>query len=916
MASGRKISGNSEASSLQSTDKFVIARPGSSANYKASPATVRKLLVSNMANGDVLTFAHSETPYSTSSITIANGVVTLSIAHPYESAEFPSWAADGDILVSGQLYSVNTRDSATQLTLDDLTINVSSGTSYSLQKADLVPQNPRWKILPTTSYTAAPPTIAITAASNTTPIVITAANHKLKTGEHVKISGVLGNTAANGTFEVDSKTQRITNATTANPVVITTEVRHGYCTGDKVHIIGVRGTTVANNTVATPSHTITVITDFTFSLNGVNGTSSSTFDTDSFAQVSLADQFELYTLGPDPSATTAITGATNASPIEITAVSHGLTSNTYVTVQGVGGNTAANGDTWLITRTGANTFTLTGSTGNGAYTSGGTVAPSFANKLNPVAGTGAYTSGGTMIKPGELTINATTEAEANRLGFYIGGALKMVTASGTSYGVITALPGQEGYPYQRPSPTLPDLEANKLTYAGHPLTATITSLAVGPSEMIQCMPLVANSLAHYGSKTDLPIYQLAQGSPEVLVDKWKNAFGANVLGYFGRSLAHWYGGNANLVAFQVAQRKTGNTDVVASLGFFSGGTVTVIPDHERPTNSAGVHTDGSAKYGSLVTKSSNLSSGDAVTGIKGWRFSRMDDGASTAVTGATNASPIVITAVAHPFSTGHLVAVQNVTGNTAANGTWVITKLTADTFSLARKDGTASTGNGAFVAGGTAAGAMLETTHVVDGGTGTDFQTAITSASSATPIVVTCTSHGLTTGQKITISGVTGNAAANATHYVTKLTANTFSLYSDSTLATPVAGVGSGTGGYFTNGLAATQCVVESMTMTASAGSRYEHEDVETQPFINIDIGGQLVSPANGYRGMRAHPYSNALTYIPPVEINPLSSDVIYNSRIELACCGIGNRPGAVDATTANSSCPQYLTAFLVFVLE
>lgn len=910
--SGRKVSANTEASSLASTDKFLVARPGTSANYKASPATVRKLLVSNMANGDVLTFAHSETPYSTSTITIVDGVVTLSTAPPYASAEFPSWAADGDLIVGGQLYSVNTRDSITQLTLDDLTVDVAAGTSYSLQKADLVPQNPRWKVLPSTSYTAAPPTIAITAASNTTPIVITAANHKLKTGEHVTISGCVGNTAANGTFEVDAKTQRITNATAANPVVITTEVRHGYCTGDKVNIIGVRGTTVANNTVATPSHTITVITDFTFSLNGVNGTSSSTFDTDSFAQVSLADQFEIYTLGPDSTAKTTITSVVNN--LVTTASPHGLSSNTYVTIQGVASYDGANGDTWLATVTGASTFTIN-YTGTGSGT-GGTVVPSFANKLNPVAGTGAYTSGGTMIKPGELTINATTESEANRLGFYIGGALKMVTASGTSYGVITALPGQEGYPYQRPSPTLPNLEANKLTYAGHPLTASITSLAVGPSEMIQCMPLVANSLAHYGSKTDLPIYQLAQGTPEVLVDKWKNAFGANVLGYFGRSLAHWYGGNANLVAFQVAQRKTGNTDVVDSLGFFSGGTVTIIPDHQRPTNSSGVHTDGSAKYGALVTKSSNLSAGDAVTGIKGWRFSLMNAGASTAVDGATDDSPIVITAVAHPFSNDHFVAVQNVSGNTAANGTWVVKNKTANTFELYRKDGTASSGNGAYTSGGTVAGAILETTHCVDGGTGTDFQTEISSASSATPIVVTCTSHGLTTGQKITISGVTGNAAANATHYVTRLTADTFSLYSDSTLATPVAGVDSGTGGYFTNGLAATQCVVESMTMTASAGSRYEHEDVETQPFINIDIGGQLVSPANGYRGMRAHPYSNALTYIPPTEINPLSSDVIYNSRIEIACCGIGNRPGAVDATTANSSCPQYLTAFLVFVLE
>lgn len=66
-----------------------------------------------------------------------------------------------------------------------------------------------------------------------------------------------------------------------------------------------------------------------------------------------------------------ITGATNAAPIQITCVSHGLTTGHRVTISGVGGNTAANG-TFTIVVTGTDTFTLTGSTGNGAYTSGGT----------------------------------------------------------------------------------------------------------------------------------------------------------------------------------------------------------------------------------------------------------------------------------------------------------------------------------------------------------------------------------------------------------------------------------------------------------------------------------------------------------------------------------------------------------------
>jgi len=69
----------------------------------------------------------------------------------------------------------------------------------------------------------------------------------------------------------------------------------------------------------------------------------------------------------------AVTAATNATPIAITtSTSHNLATGDYVFIQGVLGNTAANGH-FIITFTGANTFTLNGSAGSGAYTSGGAV---------------------------------------------------------------------------------------------------------------------------------------------------------------------------------------------------------------------------------------------------------------------------------------------------------------------------------------------------------------------------------------------------------------------------------------------------------------------------------------------------------------------------------------------------------------
>lgn len=66
-----------------------------------------------------------------------------------------------------------------------------------------------------------------------------------------------------------------------------------------------------------------------------------------------------------------ITGATNASPIVITSDNHGLQAGQRVTIENVGGNTAANG-THTVANPALNTFELSGTTGNGAYTSGGT----------------------------------------------------------------------------------------------------------------------------------------------------------------------------------------------------------------------------------------------------------------------------------------------------------------------------------------------------------------------------------------------------------------------------------------------------------------------------------------------------------------------------------------------------------------
>lgn len=71
----------------------------------------------------------------------------------------------------------------------------------------------------------------------------------------------------------------------------------------------------------------------------------------------------------------AITGVSNTTPISVTCVAHGLQSNTEVTISGVTAPPTVN-QRWYIAVTGADTFTLNGSTASGAYGAGGQVVTS------------------------------------------------------------------------------------------------------------------------------------------------------------------------------------------------------------------------------------------------------------------------------------------------------------------------------------------------------------------------------------------------------------------------------------------------------------------------------------------------------------------------------------------------------------
>lgn len=80
----------------------------------------------------------------------------------------------------------------------------------------------------------------------------------------------------------------------------------------------------------------------------------------------------------------AISNATNAGPIQVTAAGHGLLTGDRVRIDGVAGNEAANG-IFIITFVDANNFTLDGSFGSGTYVTGGNVTGLVNPLLGPLA---------------------------------------------------------------------------------------------------------------------------------------------------------------------------------------------------------------------------------------------------------------------------------------------------------------------------------------------------------------------------------------------------------------------------------------------------------------------------------------------------------------------------------------------------
>jgi hypothetical protein len=219
-----------------------------------------------------------------------------------------------------------------------------------------------------------------------------------------------------------------------------------------------------------------------------------------------------------------------------------------------------------------------------------------------------------------------------------------------------------------------------------------------------------------------------------------------------------------------------------------------------------------------------------------------------AITGATNATPIVVTATSHGFTNGDLVFIDAVAGNLAANGLWKIANQAANTFELTNPvSGGNAVGSAAYTSGGYA----VNMGPSASGDNLDDFDGALVGAKVAlgSPTVTA----GVADAADVTFTAVTGasveatiifrDTGTASTSRVVCLQTGKHIVTADATLTAgttlvvePVsAAIPSGTVLTFSTGQTAT------LSALANAGDR-----ALTVSSTTITSGGRALAPATG----------------------------------------------------------------------
>ena len=369
----------------------------------------------------------------------------------------------------------------------------------------------------------------------------------------------------------------------------------------------------------------------------------------------------------------------NTSPIVITSPNHGLVTGEVVQVSGVTGNTAANG-IWTITVLTANTFSLNGSVTNGFSFGGGTWT-AINDITMPIQLAGAGTSqqfvtvgsGSVLDLSGQMTGTTGSQLTKEGLGTLI------LTNNNSGYVGPFTVDHDAGAVQITNSASLGGATTStveKLVLTGAATTPLDTSFALSYGTGVGS---TTGAIAYTGTTADAAAVQAALNGLTAI-----NSSGGSV---------------------QVYQINTTgpNTEAffITFTGTFAGTNVT-----QAVTASV---TQGPGSFSSVFPSTTGGLPSPYVVTVGNNSELQLSNLSTGAITGATNPTtgPIVIKSVANGLSSGQVVSISGVLGNTAANGLFTITVVDANDFSL---NGTV--GNGVYTGGGVWSAAVANPLHL------------------------------------------------------------------------------------------------------------------------------------------------------------------------------------------------------------
>lgn len=549
------------------------------------------------------------------------------------------------------------------------------------------------------------------------------------------IGGPVGNAAytSGGTWSSGSAQGSVTAATNNNAaIVITTTSTTGMDVGDEVTISGVLGNTAANGTFLIESLTAT-----TFTLGSPVGqtyTSGGSWQTNTISATNITDASEQ--------------GFSIATPN-----TDNLVAGDLVLISDVTGLTGANG-AFIVASVEADSFTVYGATGTGAYASGGNwqIVQDITN---------ATSNGSTAIQ-----IATDTPGLASNTVVQIAGVEGVAEANGMF--IATSVSGA-GFTLGSPVSTstytgngtwqIGNGPTTGITYAtnGGEITLTTNAALTGltDGDWVVVSGVAGNSAANGSFKA-----RDVSGSTFTL----EGSVGTGTYTYGG--IVYEYP-STSLQINDVSGPGIAQMTVTADTTTLSSMSTVLIQGVIGNTAANGIFL-----IENVVVDALHPDQGTFQIGAPVGNGNYNENTWSIAVTGAATKPAYVVLDNATGLNSGDDITIQDATGNTSINGTYYVADLTGSTVTL---------------------GGPTYQNPYTSGGYWTlpDSSQSIVSGSSATgqPVVITTDStFGLTNGDSVLISGATGNSSINGLQIVSNVTNTSFTIAAVNGNGTAISG--------------------------------------------------------------------------------------------------------------------------------